>query len=324
MLQGAKLAIDELNAKGGISGERILLEPADDECDNRKAEAVAQDLIGKHVDVVIGHYCSNPALAAARLYELAGIPMIAPSASLPALTEAGLWNVLRIATRNDAQADVAGKRVAQDYPTAAVAVLNDGDPAHINYANRFTASLGKAPALSLSFKPDALDFDALVSEIQKRKIEVIYFSCEASDAGHIAAALQAAGSKASLIGPDALLTDVYWEKSGDAGEGTLVTFAVDPLASHGAKPVVAALKTKGFDVQGAAVQAYAAVQLFSTAANVVGAKNGKAVATFLRSGKTFETVIGNIGFDAKGDVQPPRFMWYRWSNGAYAAESLSQ
>jgi branched-chain amino acid transport system substrate-binding protein len=323
MLHGAQLAVDDINAKGGIAGERILLEPADDECDNRKAELVAQDLISKHVNVVIGHFCSNPALAAARLYELAGIPMLAPSATLPALTEAGLWNVLRIAARNDAQADVAAQRIAEEFPTAVVAVLNDGNASHVVMANRFTTQLGKAPALAQSFKPDATDFNALISEIKNRKIDLIYFACDASDAGNIAAGLQAAGVRASLFGADSLLTDLYWEKSDDAGQGTRVTFAIDPQSAHAAKPVLAALKAAGFDAGSAGVPAYAAVQLFTAAAEVAGAKNGKAIVSLLRSGKSFDTAFGALRFDGKGDVQPPRFMWYRWSNGAYAAESLS-
>ncbi len=317
MLHGAQLALDDINAAGGISGERMVLQTADDGCDNRTAETVAQDLISKHVAVVIGHFCSNPSLAAAKFYETSGIPMIAPSASLPALTEAGLWNVVRIGARDDAQGEFAALRVAAEFPTGVVAVLSDGAAAHAAQANRFTANLGKAPALTLTFKPDAPDFTALVAQLKASKIDVVYFACEASDAGRIAADLE----KTVLFGSDALLSDQYWEKAGDAGEGTHVSFSADPQTSRDAKAVISALKLQGFDANGATLPSYAAVQLFAVAAKGAGAGNGRAVAATLRSGKPLPTILGPLAFDAKGDVQPPRFVWYQWHNGGYAAES---
>jgi branched-chain amino acid transport system substrate-binding protein len=321
MLHGAQLAVDDINAKGGIAGEILLLQSEDDGCDNRQAETVAKSLVDKLANVVIGHFCSNPALAAARIYEAAGIPMIAPSASLPALTDAGLWNVIRIASRDDAQGEVAALRIAQDFPTGVVAVLSDGMAPNAALARRFTSNLGKAPALALTFKPNAVDFDGLLNEIKTKRVDVIYFACSASDAGRIADGLQQLGVKAALFGADPLLDDQYWMKSGDAGEGTFVSFAADPQLAADAKPVIKALQASGFDSNGATLPAYAAVQLFATASEASSAKNGKAIANYLRSGKSISTAVGALAFDAKGDVQPPRFVWYKWSVGAYSAES---
>lgn len=318
MVHGAQLAVDDINSKGGIAGERLLLQPEDDDCDTRKAEVVAQDLIAKKAAVVIGHFCSNPALSAARIYESAGIPLLAPSASLPALTEAGLWNVVRLVSRDDAQGDVAAARIAQDYPTGVVAVLSDGVAANAGLARRFTSNLGKAPALALTFKPDAPDFAALFAQLSASKIDVIYFACGAADAGRIAAGLTL---KTALFGPDALLDDLYWAKSGEAGEGTSATFATDPQAALEARSILRGMRATGYDSAGAALPSYAAVQLFAAAAARTSPKNGKAIVSYLRSGQTFETALGNLSFDKKGDVQPLRFIWYQWHNGSYSASS---
>jgi branched-chain amino acid transport system substrate-binding protein len=323
MLHGAQVAVDDLNAKGGISGEILLLQPEDDGCDNRQAETVARDLIDKKANVVIGHFCSNAALNAARIYEGASIPMIASSASLPALTDAGLWNVIRVSSRDDAQGDFAAVRIASEYPTGVVAVLSDGSASDAELSKRFIANLGKAPALFLTFKPDAVDFDGLISQLKASKIDVIYFACNASDAGRIAAGLQIAGLKPVLFGSDALVDDIYWAKSGEAGEGSHASFSADPQFVHDAKETIAALKLAGFDSNGAALPSYAAVQLFAAAAEVTGVKNGKAISAYLRSGKIVSTAIGPLAFDAKGDVQPQHFVWYKWSGGTYAAESHS-
>jgi branched-chain amino acid transport system substrate-binding protein len=321
MQHGVQTAVDDINAAGGVDDDILSMQVEDDGCDNRGAEIAARNLISKQVDVVIGHFCSNPALAAARLYETSGIPMIAPSPSLPKLTESGLWNVVRLASRDDVQGDVAAARIAADFPTGVVAVLNDGNAGHVALANRFTAHLGKAPALVLSFKPDAADFSDLINEIKSRQINVIYFACEASDAGRIVAGLKLADVKAALFGADSLLIDLYWEKARAAGENTHVTFASDPQAAHDTKSAMARLRAAGFDSSGATLPSYAAVQLFAAAAQKTDAKNGRAIADYLRSGKPIPTAIGSLSFDTKGDVQLPRFVWYKWSNGKYAAES---
>jgi branched-chain amino acid transport system substrate-binding protein len=304
---GAQLAVDDLNAKGGIAGEEIKLQPEDDECKDRSAESAAQDLISKRAAMVVGHYCSYPALAAAKLYEKAGVVMIAPTASLPALTEAGLNNIIRLAPRDDRQADVAASFVT---PSKKLAVLSDGTIANVTLAEHFSTALSKPALINLSFKPDATEFDGLINDIKLQNISAIYLACSAADAAHIALALQAANVRADLFGPDTLLVDQYWEIAGDAAEGTMVTFAADPLSTTQAKPIIAALKTAGIDASSASIGAYAAVQLFAAAPN-------NTIET-LKSGQSFSTALGPVSFDAKGDLLRQRFVWYKWSKGKYS------
>jgi branched-chain amino acid transport system substrate-binding protein len=304
---GAQLAVDDLNAKGGIAGEEIKLQPEDDECKDRSAEVAAQDLISKRAAMVVGHYCSYPALAAAKLYEKAGIVMIAPTASLPALTEAGLNNVIRLAPRDDRQAEIAA---AFMLPTKKIAVLSDGSTTNAGLAERFNKALSKPALVNFSFKPDATEFDGLINDIKLQNISAIYLACSAADAAHIALALQAANINVDLFGPDSLLVDQYWEIAGDAAEGTMVTFAADPLSTTKAKPIIAALKTAGIDASAASIGTYAAVQLFASTPN-------NTIET-LKSGQSFSTALGSVSFDAKGDMRVQQFVWYKWSKGKYS------
>jgi branched-chain amino acid transport system substrate-binding protein len=124
-------------------------------------------------------------------------------------------------------------------------------------------------------------------------------ACSATDAGQIAKALKASNIQAALFGPDALLAEQYWEVAGNAGEGTMVSFAADPLVALEAKPIIARLK----EPSGVAVSSYAAVQIFASS---------------LQAGKTYKTVLGPISFDAKGDIAQNRFVWYRWFKGQYS------
>lgn len=320
MVHGAQVAIDEINSKGGISGEQLKLDVGDDSCDNRKTEEVAKGFVSDGVSVVIGHFCSNAALIGAKIYESANIPMISPTASLPLLAEGAGWNVVRIASRDDAQADLAALRINKKKPEPIVAVIGDGSAVGKALMKRFVAAFGQAPMV-LTIKPDSKDLLGLIADTQLHGVNSVYLACGASDAGNIAAAFRTQGLKVKFYGADSLLADQFWANAKDAGEDTSATFATDPQSARQAKFAIESLKIAGFNAGGAALPSYAAVQLYAAAAVQTGAHNGKGIAEYLRSGKANETVLGPLAFDAKGEVQPPRFIWYKWSNGTFSAET---
>ena len=319
MVQGVQAAVDRLNEAGGVEGELLEIITADDACDNRKAEIAAENLVQKNVSVVIGHYCSNPSLAAAKIYEAADIPMIAPAASLPALTDAGLSNVIRLVARDDSQGRYAANRMKIDYAADRIAVVGDGTPT----SELLLAQFGAAPAFTFTIKPETQSVDDLISALQSKNIAALYCACAASDAGLIAAQMLVANLTIKIFGPDSLLVPQFWEKAGDAGEGTFVSFAVDPQASAPARKLAQQFAKDGFSADGATLPAYAAMQLFAAAAEKMGSKNGRSIAEYLRSGTRFETLLGSLSFDSKGDVREPRLVWYVWSKGKFATEYLA-
>ena len=323
MLSGVKAAIDSQNAKGGLGGEQLTLVSADDACDNTKAEEAAQKLIAAHVDVVIGHYCSASALVGAPLYEKAGISMIAPTAVLPALTDGGLSNVIRVTTRYDAQGAFAAARILAKRPNAILAVVDDGTPQMKEITASFAATYAKGAAITANITPDQKDFTDLVTKIKTAGVDTIYLATAATDAGHLAAQVQAAGLQLKRYGPDTLLADQFWEASGQAGESTLVSFPSDPIISQPAKALAADMKVLGEVSDGPALPAYAAVQLYLAAASN-GPHAGLGIAATLKSGAAFDTILGPLSFNTKGDGQALRFSWFSWNNGVYqtiAAES---
>jgi branched-chain amino acid transport system substrate-binding protein len=323
MVHGAQAAIDDINAKGGISGEQLLLDVGDDACDNRKADEVAKAFVTGGASVVIGHFCSNAALIGAKIYEAANIPMISPSASLPGFAESAGWNVIRITSRDDMQAEVAARRIFKETPDAKILVIGDASAAASALTNRFISVYGKAPALVAKIKPDTKDFANLLADIQKVGVTVAYLACSASDAGNIALAIKSHGLSIKFYGADSLIAEQYWASAAEAGENTSATFMTDPQSARQARQVIESLRIAGFNADGATLPSYAAVQLFAAAAVQTGAHNGKGIAEYLRSGKSFETALGPLAFDAKGEVQPPRFVWYKWSQGAFRAESAN-
>jgi branched-chain amino acid transport system substrate-binding protein len=96
-----------------------------------------------------------------------------------------------------------------------------------------------------------------------------------------------------------------------------MTFGPDPRTKPEAKAVVAKFNSAGIDPEGYTLYTYAAVQIFADAVkNTKGADPAK-LAKYIRA-HSFDTVIGKLGFDKKGDVTSPAYVWYRWNDGKYA------
>ena len=124
------------------------------------------------------------------------------------------------------------------------------------------------------------------------------------------------GMKTKLISGDALVTAEYWQITGDAGEGTLMTFSPDPRNNPEAAPLVKKFKAAGIEPEGYVLYSYAALEVFAQAAKMAGSTDSNKVMKAMKKGK-FNTVLGTLSFDKKGDVSLPGYVWYEWSNGNY-------
>ena len=122
--------------------------------------------------------------------------------------------------------------------------------------------------------------------------------------------------KTKLISGDALVTAEYWQITGDAGEGTLMTFSPDPRNNPEAAPLVKKFKAAGIEPEGYVLYSYAALEVFAQAAKMAGSTDSNKVMKAMKKGK-FNTVLGTLSFDKKGDVSLPGYVWYEWSNGNY-------
>jgi branched-chain amino acid transport system substrate-binding protein len=119
-----------------------------------------------------------------------------------------------------------------------------------------------------------------------------------------------------MMSGDALVTDEYWAITGDTGQGTLMTFSPDPRKSEAAAEVVAEFEAAGFDPEGYTLYTYATIQVWAQAAELAGSTDLDAVLEQLQ-GNQFETVLGTIAFDDKGDVEGENYVMYEWDNGQY-------
>jgi branched-chain amino acid transport system substrate-binding protein len=319
--RGTQQAIDDYNATGGLRGERLALKALDDGCDPRKAVEVATELVTAGVTFVAGHYCSGASIPASKVYEKAGIVQISPASSHPRFTDDGGWNVIRATPRDDAQGTAAARLIAEKFPKATIAILSDQSPASAALVTKLREGLAAAnlrPVLDTTFKPGAEDYADVALSVTEAGAELVYLAGTYVEGAAIAKALRGMGSAAQVMGGDALLTEDYWRLAGDAAEGTLVTFLLDPQRLESARTVISRFDESGDAPEGHTLYAYAAVQAWIQAAEATGSTDSARIAEWLRAGNRVQTVVGPMSFDAKGDLRDPLFAWFRWSKGRYA------
>jgi branched-chain amino acid transport system substrate-binding protein len=319
MKAGAEQAVADINAAGGVLGQKLVLEIGDDACDPKQAVAVANQFANKKVKFVAGHFCSGSSIPASKVYEEEGILQISPASTNPKLTEEGGPNVFRTCGRDDQQGLVAGNFLATKMKGKRVAFVHDKTAYGKGLADEtlkaYNAAGGKE-VMYEAYTAGEKDYSALVSKLKQSNIDILYVGGYHTEAGLIVRQMRDQGMKTILVSGDALVTDEYWSITGPAGEGTLMTFSPDPRKNPVAAPVVAEFRKKNIEPEGYVLYTYGAVQAFVQAVAKTKSTDLKGLIAALRSNQ-FETVLGKIGFDAKGDVTAPGYVFYEWKNGKY-------
>ena len=319
MRAGAEQAVADINAAGGVLGQMLSLSVGDDACDPKQAVAVANQMVNKGVVFMAGHFCSGSSIPASSVYSEEGILQISPASTNPKLTEEGGDNVFRVCGRDDQQGLVAGSYLATNYAGKHVAVVHDKTAYGKGLADETKKSMngaGLQETLYEAYTAGEKDYSALVSKLKQNGIDVLYVGGYHTEAGLIVRQMREQGMTTQLISGDALVTDEYWSITGAAGEGTLMTFSPDPRKNPVAAPIVKKFRDAGIEPEGYVLYTYGAIQAFAQAAEKAGTTDLDAVIKVLRTSQ-FATVLGNIGFDMKGDVTAPGYVFYEWKNGNY-------
>jgi len=323
MRRGAQMAVEDLNARGGLLGRKIRLEVGDDACDPRQAVAVANQLASRNVTFVAGHFCSSSSIPASQVYAEAGILQISPASTNPALTDQAMqkgWNnVFRTCGRDDQQGTVAGKYLAEKFKGQQVAIIHDKSNYGKGLADETKKAMNAAGLKEKMYEAVTQgdkDFSALISRMKQDGIDAIYYGGYHTEAGLMVRQAREQGLKATLISGDALVDNEYWKITGAAGDGTLMTFAPDPRKATEAKDIVAKFKQQGYDPEGYTLYTYAAVQVWANAVTKTKSTDTDKLSPAIR-GNTFQTVIGPLQFDKKGDVSNSKYVFFVWKNGQY-------
>jgi branched-chain amino acid transport system substrate-binding protein len=321
MRRGAEMAVADINAAGGVNGEMLTVEFGDDASDPRQGVAAANDLVGKGVVFVAGHFNSSVSIPASQIYAEEGILQITPASTNPQLTEQGFDTVFRTCGRDDQQGDVAGAYIAENFAGKNIAILHDNTTYGKGLADATKAKmneLGLTEVLYEAVTVGERDYSAVVSKLKQAAVDAIYFGGLHNEAGLLVRQSREQGLEAVLISGDGIVTQEFWAITGDAGQGTLMTFGADQRESDAAKDVVARFRAENYEPEGYTLYTYAAIQIWAAAANKAGTTDAAEVAAALKDGTEYPSVLGALSFDEKGDREQADYVFYVWKDGTYA------
>ncbi len=319
VLHGAQLAVDDWNAKGGVLGKPIVLVPADDKGDPDQALLVARQFINK-VDAVIGHYNSNCTLAAEPLYDKAKMLMITPSSTNPDVTDRGYLTVFRVCGRDDQQGKSAAKYVADNFPDAKVAVINDKSSYGQDLANEFLKNyefLTKHQSVYYgTIERTGVDIPATIDKLKKVDPTIVYFGGLWPQGASLVKQMRQAGITATFVSGDGCYDPEFIKQAGSDAEGCLVTFIPDQTTLPTAQKVVKEYQKKYGELGPYSLYAYTAVTVALQGMKAAGTTNGVDVAHTLHKIEV-DTPFGKMKFDAKGDPQQSPYVMWKVENGNF-------
>jgi branched-chain amino acid transport system substrate-binding protein len=320
MKNGGELAVEDINAAGGVLGKKLDLSIGDDACYPQQGVTVANQMTERNVVLVAGHSCSSSSIAASKVYAKSNMVQISPASTNPTFTDdrAGP-NIYRVCGRDDQQGSVAGTYLAKNFADKNIAIVHDKTAYGKGLADEVKKTLneaGKQETLYEAITAGEKDYSALASKLKQADVDVLFLGGHHTEAGLIVRQMRNQGMGTLLMGGDSLVTQDYWSIAGPAGEGTLMTFLPDPRKNPAATEVVKRFKDRDIEPEGLVLYTYAALQTWAQAAQTAGTTDMGGVVKALNESE-FDTVIGKFRFDEKGDPNLPPYAVYRWSNGTY-------
>jgi branched-chain amino acid transport system substrate-binding protein len=323
---GARMAIDELNAKGVmIGGKKAKFEllSEDDASDPKQGTAAAQKLVDAKVNGVIGHLNSGTSIPASEIYAKAGIPQISPSATAVAYTSRGMKTVFRVVANDGQLGGTLGRYAVKDLKGKAIALIDDRTAYGSGVADEFEKSVKASGGniVKREFTNDkASDFTGILTSIKSTKPDVVFYGGMDAVAGPMLRQMKQLGLKSKLMGGDGICSSELPRLSGGAmADGQVICAeagGVEGSQKAGMEKFRVAYKKKfGSDVQIYAPYVYDATMLMVDAMVKAGSAEPAKYLPVLAKTSAYPGVTGTIAFDDKGDVKNGALTLYTYKAG---------
>ncbi|RZJ12824.1 MAG: branched-chain amino acid ABC transporter substrate-binding protein [Rubrivivax sp.] len=323
---GARLAVEELNAKGlSIGGKKVKFEllAEDDAGDPKQGTAAAQKLVDAKVNGVVGHLNSGTSIPASKVYSDAGIPQISPSATNPKFTRNGYKTTFRVVADDVHLGGTLGRYAAKDLKGKAIAVIDDRTAYGQGVADEFQKGVEGAggKVVGREFTNDkATDFTAILTSLKSKKPDVVFFGGMDAVAGPMLRQMKQLGIKAKFMGGDGICTAELPKLSANTMANDQVVCAeaggVEGEAKKSMDDFKAKFKAKfNTDVQIYAPYVYDAVNVMAAAMVKAGSAEPAKYLPVLAKTADYKGVTGNISFDDKGDVKNGALTLYTYKGG---------
>jgi branched-chain amino acid transport system substrate-binding protein len=323
---GARMALDELNAKGVVlGGRKVRLEllSEDDGADPKQGTAAAQKLVDAKVAGVIGHLNSGTTLPASKLYSTAGIPQISPSATNPKYTRQGYKTAFRVVADDAQLGGTLGHYAVKELKARTIAVIDDRTAYGQGVADEFERGVREAGGTLVAREATtdkATDFSGILTSLKAKKPDIIFFGGMDSVGGPMLRQLKQLGIKARFMGGDGICTSDLPRLAGGAVPDRQVFCAeaggVDGAQKKALEDFRGRFKAKyGYEVKLYSPYVYDAVNVMVAAMVKAGSAEPAKYLPVLAATKDFPGVTGSISFDAKGDLRNGALTLYTYAGG---------
>jgi len=320
---GARMAIDEINAAGGVkAGDKtykLELVAEDDKADPKEGTIAAQKIVDSGAVAVVGHLNSGTSIPASKLYSDAGMTQISPSATNPKLTDQGFKTTFRVVANDNQQGAVLANYAASEMKAKTIAIIDDRTAYGQGLAD-VVERVAKEKGLKVvarEFTNDkATDFNAILTKVRATKPDVVMYGGMDATAGPMAKQMKQLGIKAPMLAGDGVCSPEFIKLAGDAS-GVLTCSmageAVEKLAKG--EEFKANYKAKfNQDVQVYSPYSYDAVYVIADAIKRAG-KAERAAITAAMPATNYVGLTGTIAFDEKGDIKNGAISMFKVKEG---------
>jgi branched-chain amino acid transport system substrate-binding protein len=323
---GARMAIDELNAKGvTIGGKKAKFEllAEDDGADPKQGTAAAQKLVDSKVMGVIGHLNSGTSIPASKIYSDAGIPQISPSATNPKFTRQGYKTTFRVVADDVHLGGTLGKYAVKELKGKSIAVIDDRTAYGQGVADEFEKAVKSSGGATVGreFTNDkATDFTAILTSLKAKKPDIVFFGGMDAVAGPMMRQMKQLGIEAKFMGGDGICSSELPKlAAGTMADGQVVCAeagGVEGAAKKSMDDFYAAYKKKyNDDVKVYAPYVYDSVNVMVAAMVKAGSAEPAKYLPVLAKTEGYKGVTGTIAFDDKGDVKNGALTLYTYKGG---------
>ncbi len=324
VLGGARLAADQINRAGGLLGYKVTVVGLDDESDSDVALDIAAEVESalrgdSKVVGVIGHLNSGQTLAAMDIYKDLSLVVITPTASEVSLTQKGYHNFFRANANDAAQARVDAEFLVSRLGAKRVAVIYNDDPYGQGLGQLMSSelqALGAEVVLSLQVAVEQSTFPNEIPQILAAAPDAIFYAGYEVEAPYLRYELVDAGSDAAFLASDGAFLTTTIDEAGSAAEGMYVS-------AFGPRPAVAvddewikeyqAVEYRNPDTY--SINGYSALEVLAAGVEKAGTFDATEVANAIRSLPAVETPMGNLSYDAEGDLKEQTIYIFQVKDG---------
>lgn len=323
LINGERLAVDEINAAGGLLGKKIELISMDDKADPKEAVSVAHKLVSDfQVVAVVGHLNSGATLPASRVYHQGGMVMLTPASTNPKITKQGFKNVFRVCLTDEVQGPSCADFAIDKLNKEKFIVLHDKTAYGQGIAEQFTKKIIEREKSLLLFEgitEGDKDFTGILTKIKILKPDLLFFGGMFLEGGLIVKQARQLNITATFMMGDGGFAPEFMKIGGNACEGAIVSFLAPPWEEkESTKEFVAKFKEKYGVVKTYAPYGYECINIIAKAIKIAGkAERGAILEAMSNPNFYYKGILGKTQFDEKGDTKNKELYFYIVKNGEF-------